>query len=159
MNDHPFLAATGSKGAQCLAQDVLGPAIEADVIDTAVKEVIGIYPAVALTERAPIQLGDKPAELRTLKEPTLAFFTRRAVPAAEVPAERVTVLHFPASCPLHHRSGLLARGRHQVIAGVLVEVATEATGGAVVAAGQGDLQQPIPIKGNFQPKVRLQHGA
>lgn len=64
----------------------------------------------------------------------------------------------PAFGPIFHAGSPSAIQKCHLVLRVLVEVATEATGGPEVAAGHGHHYGPVFIVGHLQPKIRLQDG-
>lgn len=63
--------------------------------------------------------------------------------------------HFPAAPKGHSSVCLAARGCSEIIAGVSIEVATQAASLACVSAGQCDHKIVFPVVTNSQAKVRL----
>lgn len=147
----------GSIGLQCLAENVLGPSIQAHVINAAVKERLWIHCFMTLS-KGPIDLfaADDSTVLSISIQLFLALIACWTVPLAGIPAEGVPVWDSPTGGPTDDGGGLCAICIGHVVSRVLIEIPTQTTNGSVVAAAESDGQAPVPVVCRLESKIRLQ---
>lgn len=144
---------------QHLAEDFLRPVVNANVIEAVAVEILGLDDVVASLERPLEGFFDETAVLVAPVQLLFLLLAHRAVAFAIIPAKGIVVFgDFPAFGPGHH-GGEVVAALGDVVLGLEVEVAAEAAGVFVVAAGEVDEQMPGPVVRHPQPKIRLQHGA
>lgn len=133
------------------AESLVVALVSADINNTILEVGCCINSFVALLEW-PILSDEDPAVPVLLVGLFLCFFTHRAVAGASIPTTR-DLAYLPALCKLVD-IGCWGPALHdQIITGVLVVIATEATKRIAVTLGNSDVDQSVPAKGHGKIKV------
>lgn len=158
VDNYSFLLTLTAIGRHCLAQHLFVSVIQAHIIHTIVHEWLGVQ--FCLTFLEDILGCDSPTERLCLVQLKFIVVTGGTVFLTRGPAGIVLILFrcLPALDPLFQRGDSVARWIMELITVVTVEVATQTTDTAVVAAGKLDEQRPLIIKGDDQAKVCFHHG-
>jgi len=159
LDDYSFLTTLLTVRGKCLTQHLFVSLIQTHIVHTVVHEDLGVQFSMTFLEHI-IGLGyEAPTESLSLVDLFLVIVTGRTVFLTCVPARMALVLvrRLPALAPLHYRGDRFSGWILEFITVDTVEVATQTTDTAVVAAGQLDDQLPVPVIGDNQAKVCFHH--
>lgn len=150
-----LLLALGGVHVERLAQDGLVPATHTQVIDTVLHETLGRKLGVAGAEGAARILQDPTVACIAIETPLCSGADCTGLTGTpDILAFRVCV---PCSLPAVGKVDVgaqdLPSGRTEVVLWMVVEVATQATGGILVVVGHGNPDIVIGVVRNHQAKV------
>lgn len=161
MHDGSVLLAGGRISLQHLAEDFLRPVAHAHVVEAVAVELLGLDDVVTSLEGSLEAFFDETAVLVAPVELFFLLLAHRAGAFAIIPTKRVVVViveDFPVSSP-GHQGVEVAAALGDVVLGLKVEIAAETASVFVVAAGEVDMQMPVPVVRYPESKICLQHGS
>lgn len=154
----PLLFAGGCISLQRLAEDAFRPVAHAHVVEAVAEEIPGFDHLVASLEGPLEAFFDQATVLVATVQLLLLLLAHGAVAFTEIPAKRVVVGDFPAFGPSHDGGDKVVALLGDVVLWLEVEIAAEAAGVLVVAAGELDQQVPVPVVRHPEAEIGLQHG-
>lgn len=162
MHDGSVLLAGGRISLQHLAEDFLRPVAHAHVVEAVAVELLGLDEVVTSLEGSLEAFFDETTVLVAPVELFFLLLAHRAGAFAIIPTKRVVVVvvveDFPVSGPGHQGFEVTA-ALGDVVLGLEVEIAAETASVFVVAAGEVDMQMPVPVVRYPESKICLQHGS